>query len=145
MLIGLGSMAYVAIDDPHFALEPDYYDKAVHWDRGQAEARASQALGLKLTLAPLTTRANGTLKLQLAIEDRQGLALDGALVTVEAFPNAYASRVEHLTLRETAPGVYEAELGRGPKGLWELRVAVKRAGLSYHEVLRRDVSKGDAA
>ena len=46
MLLGLGTMAYIAIDDPSFALEPNYYDKAVHWDRSQAEARSSQALGL---------------------------------------------------------------------------------------------------
>jgi hypothetical protein len=50
MLAGLGIMAYIAVDDPTFALEPDYYDKAVHWDRGQTLLRASEASGLPLVL-----------------------------------------------------------------------------------------------
>ena len=62
--------AYVAIDDPHFALEPNYYDKAVHWDRTQSEARDSATLGLELTLRqPLTLAADGTLELELRVTD----------------------------------------------------------------------------
>ena len=146
MFVGLGTLAYIAIDGPSFALEPNYYDKAVHWDKGQAEARASDLLGLKLELkSPFAVAADGRVKVQLGVKDRRALAFSGAEVQIEAFPNAYASRVEHLVLRETAAGVYTGELSQGVRGLWELRIVVKQGALRYGEVMRRDVVKGDAA
>ena len=146
MFIGLGTLAYIAIDDPSFALEPNYYDKAVHWDKSQSEARESNLLGLKLELtAPLRIATNGTVSVQLGVKDRKDLAVAGAEVEIEAFPNAYAGRIEHVTLRETAPGVYTGELARGVLGLWELRVVIKQGALRYRQVLRHDVVKGDAA
>src|SRR5215207_10712207 len=122
MLLGLGVLAYVAIDDPHFALEPNYYDKAVHWDRTQSEARNSAALGLELTLTqPLALAADGSLELELRVTDRERVVQSEAVVELEAFPNAYASLVERLTLNETSPGVYRARLSGRTTGLWELR------------------------
>jgi len=145
MLVGLGTLAYIAIDDPSFALEPNYYDKAVHWDQSQAALRESDALGLELTLAPLTIASDGQVKLELAVNARGGLSFTGAEVRVEAFPNAFASRIAQVTLRETAPGVYTGELPHGIPGLWEVRLAVKRGAASFQQVLRRDVSKGHTA
>ena len=146
MLVGLGTLAYIAIDDPSFALEPSYYDKAVHWDRSQAEARESRELGLQLTvLRPLTIDTQGEIELELGIRDRRNLELQGADVRLEAFPNAYAARAEQLTLRETSPGVYRAKLTRAVHGLWELRFSVAFGASHFHQVLRVDVAKGDAA
>jgi nitrogen fixation protein FixH len=145
MLLGLGVLAYIAIDDPHFALEPDYYDKAVHWDRTQSEARDSAALGFELTLpATLALSADGSLEIELRVTDRNRAVLTAALVELEAFPNAYASRVERLTLREAAPGVYRGRLNGQARGLWELRFRVAKGSLHFYESVRRDVVKGDA-
>jgi nitrogen fixation protein FixH len=146
MLLGLGVLAYIATDDPHFALEPNYYDKAVHWDRTQREARDSEALGFQLALpTTLALSADGTLELELRVTDRERAALSSAAIEVEAFPNAYASRVEHVTLREAAPGVYRGRLRGQARGLWELRFRITAGGLHFHQSLRRDVVKGDAA
>jgi hypothetical protein len=147
MLLGLGTMAFIAIDDPHFALEPNYYDKAVHWDQAQAEAKADRALGMKLDLRPLAISYSGQIDLVLTLKDRGDFALTGAEVELQAFPNAYAGRIEQLLLRETAPGVYTGQLEHGMRGLWELRFLVKPAAgaATYREVLRRDVAKAGAA
>lgn len=146
MFVGLGGLAYLAIDDPSFALESNYYDKAVHWDQSQQQARNSRALGLNLTLAePLALTETGKVTVQLSVTDRKTLALSGADVALDAFPNAYANRVQHVLLREVKPGLYVGELSRGVRGLWELRVVVKQGTLRYDQVLRADVSKGDAA
>ncbi len=146
MLLGLGSLAYVAIDDPGFALEPNYYDKAVHWDRSQAEARASQALGYRLELGqPLRLSASGSVEVELSLVDRAGAPLSGAEIRVEAFANSAASQVELLLLSEVAPGRYRASLRHGARGLWELRCSVRRGGELYQQVLRRDIAKGGAA
>lgn len=146
MFVGLGSMAYVAIDDPHFALEPDYYDKAVHWDRSQAEQRASATTGLQLQLnGPLVTAADGSVEVEIRVTDRAAAPFPGARVELQAFPNAYAGQVQDLVLRESAPGVYVGRLTRGVLGLWELRIGVVRDAVRFREVRRLDVLKGGAA
>lgn len=146
MLAGLGTMAFIAIDDPSFALEPNYYDKAVHWDRSQAEARDSQALGLRLTLLqPLSLTLSGEVELVIELRDRQDLPLRGAALELEAFPNAYATRVQQLSLHETSPGIYRVKLAHAVRGLWELRFSVAHGASRFRQVLRVDVAKGDAA
>jgi len=146
MLSGMGVLVSIAVNDPHFALEPDYYDKAVHWDRARAEATASKALGLGLTLVPaLERRGDGCVELELFVADRAHAAFAGANVELEAFPNAYRNRAQRLTLREAAPGVYRGKLERGELGLWELRFAVSRGAERFHAALRRDVRPGGAA
>ena len=145
-LLGLGTLAYIAIDDPHFALEPNYYDKAVHWDTARAEARENEVLGLKIALsAPLVVAADGRLDIALSVQTRRDLPLSGAVLELEAFPNAYASRVQHISLRETAPGAYAGALSQAVRGLWELRIVVKQGSLRYSRVLRVDVTKAGAA
>jgi len=145
MFVGLGTLAYIAVDDPHFALEPDYYDKAVHWDRSQALARASAATGLQAEIAPLRRSADGAVAVRLRLLDRDAKPIVGARVSVEAFPNAFANRIERPTLREVEPGVYAGQLSRGVLGVWELRLTATQGALRFHEVLRRDVGQGDPA
>lgn len=146
MLLGLGTLAYIALDDPGFSLEPNYYGKAVNWDRAQAERRESERSGLRLELSrPLEIMGDGTLQLELRALDGQGAPVRGATVRVEAFPNAFASRTQQLTLRETAPGVYSGRLSPGPSGLWELRGSLTRDALRFRQVLRVDAVKAPAA
>jgi nitrogen fixation protein FixH len=146
MLLGLGVLAYIATDDPHFALEANYYDKAVRWDDTQREARDSAALGLQLALPnTLALSRDGTVEVELRVTDREQAPLQSALVELEAFPNAYASRIERVTLREVAPGVYRARLSGQSRGLWELRFSIATGNLHFRQTLRRDVGKGDAA
>jgi nitrogen fixation protein FixH len=142
----MGVLVSIAVDDPHFALESNYYDKAVHWDTSRAEAKASSALGLELALAPTLERAaDGTVTLELGVADRGHTGFVGGTVQIEAFPNAYAKEVQRVTLRETSPGVYRGQLARSVLGLWELRVTVTRGRERFYEVLRRDVLRGGAA
>jgi nitrogen fixation protein FixH len=146
MLSGMGVLVSIAVNDPHFALEPDYYDKAVHWDRARAEARASQALGLQLTVSPTLQRGpGGSVELELVVTDRASIAFTGATVELEAFPNAYRNRTQRVSLLEAAPGIYRGKLEGGELGLWELRFAVSRGAERFHEALRRDVRRGGAA
>lgn len=146
MFLGLGFMTYLATSDPHFALEPDYYDKAVHWDRSRAEERASALTGLSLSLTrPLALTADGGVDVEVRVVDRQTSPFRGARLQLQAFPNAYAQNSQSLTLRETAPGVYVGRLSRGVLGLWELRFGLTRDALHFQVVLREDVVKGGAA
>ncbi|HEY6079671.1 MAG TPA: FixH family protein [Polyangiaceae bacterium] len=146
MFLGLGTMTYLATSDPHFALEPDYYDKAVHWDRSRAEEQASALTGLSLSLSrPLALAPGGGVDVEVRVVDRQRSPFQGARLQLQAFPNAYAQHSQTLTLRETAPGVYAGRLSRGVLGLWELRFGLARDAVRFQKVLREDVVKGGAA
>ena len=145
MLAGLGTLAYIATDDPNFALEPNYYDKAVHWDQARAQAQKSAELGFTATATRFEVAPDGSAELELRVEDRACSAVQQAVVRAEAFPNAYAQHVERLTFRETAPGVYRATIARGVAGLWEVRVSVEQGPRRFSTVLRTDARKGNAA
>ncbi len=145
MFLGLGTLTYIAVNDPHFALEPDYYDKAVHWDRAQALARESASTGLKVTVDPLLRASDGSVALRLSLVDREARPVVGASVAVEAFPNAFASHVERPALSEVAPGVYAGRIPRAVLGVWELRLTATSGALRFQQVMRQDITKGDAA
>ncbi len=146
MFFGIGTLAYIAIDDPNFALEPDYYAKALHWDRAQAQLRENDTLGYELSLRqPLVMSPAGSVQVELALKDRAAAGISGASIEVAAFPNAFAGRVEHLQLREVEPGVYRGELAHGMPGLWELRCVVSVGSARYARALRSDVHKRSAA
>jgi nitrogen fixation protein FixH len=135
----------VATDDPSFAVEPDYYRRAVGWDTTMAQARASAALGWRVTpeVAPLVSGAPAMVT--LAIVDRDGAPLTGAAVTVEALFNARANDRHAATLTEVAPGRYAAPLPLAWVGVWELRVQVRRDGAppqAFHAVERVTVVRG---
>jgi hypothetical protein len=118
----------------------------VHWDRTQREARDSAALGLQLTIAKaLVVSADGTVEVELRVNDRQQVPLSFAVVELEAFANAYANQIERVTLRETSPGVYRGRFKARARGLWELRFEIVTASSRFRQSLRRDVGKGDAA
>lgn len=146
MFFGISTLAYIAIDDPNFALEPDYYAKALHWDQAQAQLRENDTLGYGLSLRePLVISAAGQVQVELLLKDRNAAAISGASVEVSAFPNAFAERVEHLVLREVAPGVYRGALSQGIPGLWELRCVVRVGPAHYARSLRSDMVKRSAA
>jgi FixH len=146
MFFGIGTLAYIAIDDPNFALEPDYYAKALHWDQAQAQSRENDALGYQLSLRqPLVISAAGSADVELTLKDRGAADISGASVEVSAFPNAFAGKVEHLLLREVSPGVYRGQIARGWPGLWELRCVVTFGSAHYARALRNDMHKRSAA
>lgn len=143
MLLGLGTLAYIAIDDPGFALEPNYYEKAVQWDRSLAEARESQALGFRLEPGhALWLAADGGIEVELTLRDRQGSLVSGAELSMEAFPNAAARKIQRSKLREVSPGTYRVQLQGGASGLWELRCRVSYGAARFQQVLRLEVGKG---
>ena len=110
-------MVMTATNDPSFAVEPDYYKKAVEWDRLQAEKAASEALGWNMLVDARTD------ELRIRLTDRLGRPIDGATVDVEAFPNARASQRVRGYMVPKGRGVYVLEHAFDQKGLWEYRLA----------------------
>ncbi len=135
LLVGLMTiqivMLMISTNDPGFAVEPDYYQKAVNWDEQQAELRRSAALGweTKLSVAPPSELGQATLSVN--VNDRRGIPLGGAQVLVSAFHNARAAQVHELQLSETSDGHYAGVLQARRPGIWEFRLRVLRDGQTF--------------
>ncbi|HWA74016.1 MAG TPA: FixH family protein [Polyangiaceae bacterium] len=138
-LAGVGTMATIAARDPSFSLERDYYDRAVHWDREQAQAAENQRLGYQLSL-----RVSGPGEVEVSLADRQGGELRGAVLRAEAFSNARAANVQKLSFLEAADGTYRARIDAPRPGLWEFRFRVETQGQHFTQVVRADLPAGAA-
>ena len=136
------TVLHSVLDDPSFALEPDYYRKAVAWDAQRALERGSRALGWHATLvAEPAPQARG-LAIRVQLLDARGEPLRGARLRLAAFSNARAARVLEASPSETAPGTYTAEIPSSVFGLWEFRLEATRGPDRFAEVLRQSVSPG---
>jgi nitrogen fixation protein FixH len=128
----------IANDDPSFAIEPDYYRKAVAWDSTLAQARESARLGWRLTpsLAPIP--AAGGSRLSARLTDSTGTPIQGATIRVSARHVARASDVHDVALVASGSGEYAGSLDARRPGQWELRFDVRAGAAHYTEVARVD-------
>jgi nitrogen fixation protein FixH len=126
----------VAAGDPSFAVEPDYYRKALAWDSIAAQARASELLGWNITprLDPFTDE-DGAL-LHARVSDSSGGAIRGAEVVVDALFNARAAEIHTSKLLENADGAYSARLPVRYGGQWELRFRVRHGNALFTTSVR---------
>ncbi|HET9133301.1 MAG TPA: FixH family protein [Gemmatimonadales bacterium] len=115
----------VANADPHFAVEPDYYRRAVQWDSTLAQAARNAALGWQWTPSLGAVRGD-SVPMMLAIAGPDGAPVDGAQVTIEARAVAHANETIVDTLSAQGGGWYGASLPIRRTGLWELRVRAVR-------------------
>jgi nitrogen fixation protein FixH len=114
----------IAGADPSFAVEPDYYAKAMTFDSTMALERESARLGW--TAASWIVPRDGATMLVVTLTDAKGAAVAGAMVVSEARFVGRAAKVLRDTLAETGRGQYEATLVDPPGGAWEVRVAATR-------------------
>jgi nitrogen fixation protein FixH len=129
----------IATRDPSFAVEPEYYSKAVDWDRTMAQASRNAELGWRV-FTRLEPASGGRARLRATIQDAGGAPITGAAVAVEAFPSARATQVVTVPLAAEGNGVYGASLPAGRPGLWELRLEVRRGDQRFTETVTQDLA-----
>lgn len=122
-----------ATSDPAFAVEPNYYQKAVQFDRIKAEREASLALGWRATLKLTAEFA------EVRLVDRIGAPVIGAQVTAEAFPKVRAQRFVKGTFEDQSDGTYRWNYDFPRSGLWEFRLTATRDAARFIETLTEDV------
>jgi nitrogen fixation protein FixH len=115
----------LAGNDPSFAVEPDYYRKAVGFDSTMAQDRRSLALGWRAASALVPSTGSGW-RVNVTLTDSVRQPVAGATVTVSARYNARANDIVLATLHETAPGLYSAPLAVSHGGEWEVGVDATR-------------------
>lgn len=137
-------MVYTAVDDPAFAVEKDYYKKAVHWDSHMKQVAENRRLGWKLALETLPAK-NGHVQVVVRIKDEHGHPVRGANVHVETFFNARASQILTADLPDTGDGSYASALPIRHRGLWEFRFTATQGRVRFTDVVRQDVGLGGGA
>lgn len=108
----------VAVDDPHFGVVSNAYEKGGQWDAQQAELTASRALGWDVALTTGGAKAQGDSASYLQIAGPDGVALEGLSGEVHAFHNGYPTQVYHATLVAGEPGRYTFDLPLRRSGQW---------------------------
>jgi nitrogen fixation protein FixH len=141
MFVGWGVMITLALNDPAFGIEPDYYDKAVHFDELQAQARESHRLGWALNVEP---QADGQgVIVRVTLKDRELRPIDGATVRATAFHNARSTQLRELEFRGDGDGHYTARLSPYRRGLWEFRFEVVKGSERFLQVTRLSLEDQD--
>lgn len=136
-LTGASLLVYYAHSDPSFAVEANYYDRAVHWDEAAAQERMNAEMGWVVELAVPAGVGAEPGQLCLALTDQEGDAIEGAQVRVEAFHNARASDRTALALEPAERGRYSSPIEIGRAGLWEFRVTASRGDEVFTAVVQR--------
>jgi nitrogen fixation protein FixH len=122
-------------DDPSFAVEPDYYRKAVEWDSTAARRARSDALSWQVAarVAPAT---GGATRLTLQLTDASGAVVHGAALAGSLLHIARAADVQAVTFAQAPSGAYEATVPMTRDGVWELRLTADRGDEHFVHTLR---------
>jgi nitrogen fixation protein FixH len=130
----------IATGDPTFAVEPDYYKKAIDWDKTMAQEARNAELGWAVSARLEGAARPGQGRLVARVTDRAGAPVSGARVAVEAFPSARARQVVTAALEPEGNGVYAGGIPLERPGLWELRVRVTRGEQVFTRTLSQDLA-----
>lgn len=129
-----------ATSDPSYAVESDYYEKAISWDESARLRAESEALGWMAEVA-VTARERGARQLEVRLSLRDGAPADGAAIRALAFHHARRGDAREIGLEPLGGGVYRGALGPGRAGLWQVRLRAERGPDLY--LLTRDVRTPD--
>jgi hypothetical protein len=135
-------MVKIAVDDPGFSVEPDYYKKAANYDAVIEQRAENSRLGYDVAVVSFAPRAEKSAHLILSVRGKDGAPIEGARVTADVLPVARAFEVRALTFRARGPGVFETDVVRIRTGLWEVRVRVEFRGQVFTQVLRPELALG---
>jgi len=132
ILMNMGIVAttiYFASSDRSAGVEPDYYARALNYDRVIDQRAENLKLGWSTTaiLTEVPTGASGgrSAVLRVKLVDREGLVVRDALMRAEAFSNLRSAQRNALQLRETGDG-YIATVPVSADGQWRVRLTATR-------------------
>ena len=134
------SLLVYSLNDPSFAVEKDYYKKAINWDKKVAQEERNRRLGWRIVLPKKMAAHSQKRRLCLQLHDRDGSELLAAQIQVIAFHNARASQqLQAHFLRHPTHG-YCSPLLLARQGLWEFRFTIIHRGRFFTHTHRRSLA-----
>ncbi|MBX3378483.1 MAG: FixH family protein [Phycisphaeraceae bacterium] len=126
----VATTVYLATSDRSAGVEPDYYARALNYDRVILQRTANRRLGWKST-ATLTGTPDGKLAvLHVQLKDGEGNPVPAALVRAVAFSSLRSGERSSVQLREFAGG-YEATVPVSASGQWRVQLTAKRGADTF--------------
>ena len=119
-------MMRIANNDPSFAVEPDYYRKAVFYDSTMAQTHRNLDLGWDVQTSADSIVQGKPTRLRVVLRDERARPVLGAVVQATVLFNARANDLTTATLTDEGTGVYSATLPINAPGVWEVRVNATR-------------------
>lgn len=119
-------MMRIANNDPSFAVEPDYYRKAVFYDSTMAQTHRNLDLGWNVQTSADSIVQGKPTRLRVVLRDERARPVLGAVVQATVLFNARANDLTTATLTDEGTGVYSATLPINAPGVWEVRVNATR-------------------
>lgn len=130
-------MSRVAGSDPHFAVEPDYYARAINWDATMAQSRKDKALGWTAQ-ASFEHGASGPVTVRVMVRERTGAPVAADSVTAHALAVAHAGTVDTLVFTRSGEG-YTATVPGAARGIWEFELRAVRGFDVFTDKLRAEL------
>jgi nitrogen fixation protein FixH len=139
-IVSVVTMVVVATHDRSFAIEPDFYQKGLHYDQTIQQQRENTRLGWSVKLE-VSRPLSGTNMRNVAcrLVDRDGKPLDGATVDLVAFAHVRASRRISCVLMSQDAGHYVGTMAFADPGIWEFRLAVTRGKEAFTHVVKQEI------
>lgn len=117
---------YLATSDPTFAVEDDYYARAVAWDDTAAARERSRALGWEAR-ARFEGDDAAARTLVVTLLDDKGEAVPDVRIEAEVFHHARRSEARRVVFAETGPGSHRAAMSQARDGVWQVRLRARAA------------------
>lgn len=133
-------MVSIAVDDPGFGVEPDYYKKASNFDDVIEQRKENNRLGWKAKVVAVSYMPTGKARVTLIVQGQDEEAVEGLTLSAEAFSVARSQAIVSLSFEEVKTGVFVADIDAPRPGLWELRLTMKdAAGALATQTLRPEL------
>lgn len=120
-LTGGAIMMSIAMDDPGFAVERDYYKKASNYEEVIEQRRQNEGLGWQMAVQRFELAGTEAV-LEVSLVDGAGMPVDVTQLTAIAFPVARAQTEQTVNFEPVGGGKYRARILAPRAGLWEVRV-----------------------
>lgn len=145
LLLGHVSLMVTAVvlasGDKSFAVLPNYYEKAVNWDKNQAELRASEKLGWQVTLIPSpNVDPTGRRALAVILTDAAGRPIADAAVELTWYHHARPTELLKASLHTDASGRAEQVVTMRREGFYQVNMTATAAGRRFVTALSPFVS-----
>jgi nitrogen fixation protein FixH len=116
--------------------EAHAYQAGLAYNRTLAAAKAQERLGwtAELTVRPATEP--GAVRVIVALADRDGSPISGESVEAEFLRPAAAGHDRRAVFAPVGPGRYASTVALPLRGLWEVRLLVRRGGESWQATQR---------
>jgi nitrogen fixation protein FixH len=139
-IVSVVVMVIVATRDRSFAIEPDWYQKGLHYDQTAQQQRENRRLGwsVKLDVGQALTGTNQR-SVSCTVFDRAGKPVQNAAVDLVAFAHLRGSNRTSSILLPQGGGAYAASLAFDDPGVWEFRLVITRGAETFTQIVKREI------